>query len=350
MNATAYEMDPPARSVPAGLVWAAALLILLDALLIGLSSRAWIGATVPGFLLLPNRVVASIGLPTAGGSAETATFQHLVVAVDGHIVATTADVYQYVQSRPPGTPITYTLQQGITLTEEVTLPSVTLTAIDYGAVFGGFLLTGLLFALLGVVGRATMPDPDIARSLLLLGGVAGAYGLSAVGLYGDGACFRIHAFAEALMGAACVDLGLAVYAHARRTARTARPVAWTAAIALGTLNVMLLDVSSAYSLLHAVSEAYMGGAGVVLTALLTLETLRATPEHTRFSRPALWGAIVSFAMPTAVMLGSAVSGGKLPINLVTLTSCCFPLALSCGIRRARALRLDAALAPAPSPA
>jgi len=58
-----------------------------------ITSSDWIGRPFPGFMLLDNRVVASVGLAHWSGTRVPGLYQSEVVAVDGRSVRSAAEVY-----------------------------------------------------------------------------------------------------------------------------------------------------------------------------------------------------------------------------------------------------------------
>src|SRR5262249_25946555 len=75
-------------------------------------SSAWVNRVFAGFLLLDNRVVASVALGHWSGAEVDGLFQSQVVAVQGKPVTTTPEIYERVAAMPPGTPVRYTLREG----------------------------------------------------------------------------------------------------------------------------------------------------------------------------------------------------------------------------------------------
>src|SRR5438094_86672 len=69
-----------------------------------ITSSAWVGRVFPGFVLLDNRVVASVGLANWSGTAVPGLYQSEVMAVNGVAVASTRDAYARVAALPAGTP------------------------------------------------------------------------------------------------------------------------------------------------------------------------------------------------------------------------------------------------------
>src|SRR5215210_3748516 len=106
---------------------AAALTAVAVTAVVGLSTAAWIGKPFPGFFVLPNRVIPSVGADLWSGTRDGTIFQRVVVAVDGKRVVGNADAYRRVAERAPGAPIAYTLG-GDGRTETLTLDSRTFSA------------------------------------------------------------------------------------------------------------------------------------------------------------------------------------------------------------------------------
>src|SRR5881628_1224610 len=81
-----------------------AIAIGLAALLLAarttLTSAGWVGRVFPGFMLLDNRVVASVGLAHWSGSLVSDLYQSEVVSMDGAAVGSTADVCGSPPCRP----------------------------------------------------------------------------------------------------------------------------------------------------------------------------------------------------------------------------------------------------------
>jgi signal transduction histidine kinase len=117
------------------------------------ASLEWIGTPFPGFLLMENAVI-----PTVSGYRwppdKVRLFHAQVVAVDGHPVHGSGDVYRAVAARAPRTQFTYTLRKH---GEEfqVALPSMLFTTLDYVQVYvillliacmglGGALIVGIM--------------------------------------------------------------------------------------------------------------------------------------------------------------------------------------------------------------
>lgn len=313
------------------IVAACAAAAIAAAAAVAVAQTAWIGRTFPGFLVLPNRVVASIARPGWSGARDGTIFQTVVASVDGRTPATSADVYRLAGERT-GRPATYALRDGAR-TDVVVLPTQTFTARDWAALFGAYAATGLLYLLLGLFAAAALPAPT-ARPILVVGGVAGAYALSAAGIYDAGGTLRVHALAEALFPAALAQLALDYPGRLRVASRAPVAVVWFVALALAVPYQLLLDEPGAYSVLHAACETYLGIAGLGLATRLLCELAAEPNARDPLLRGAAAGAVLGLGVPAIVVALSGVTGGALPVNVAVATAFLFPLCLGWGMLRA----------------
>src|SRR5262245_56282217 len=143
-------MGDPFPTVPMGRRAArlGAIAIVVAALLVASrttrTSLTWIGRAFPGFMVLDNRVVASIGLGAWTGSDVTSLYQSEVVAVDGRPVDSAAALYADVASRAVGTPVRYGLRRGAREWDAV-LPVRRFGARDWVLLFGVFLFNAFVY-------------------------------------------------------------------------------------------------------------------------------------------------------------------------------------------------------------
>jgi hypothetical protein len=326
---------PTAGSSPRTLAtistWALALGMLASVAAAGtvaVAATAWIGRVFPGFFVLPNRVVASIARPGWGGTRDGALFQRLVVAIDGERVESSADVYR-IAGEQPDRNASYTLRDGAR-TDVVVVPTQVFTRRDYLLLFGAYAMTGLLYLLLGLLAAAVLPTAT-GRAILVLGGVAGVYALSAAAIYDAGGTLRLHALAEALFPAAVAQLAIAYPGRWQVPARPWTAVVWLVSFALAVPYELLIDDPSAYSVLHGAAETYLGVAGLALAIRLVCELAAAPGERNPLLRAATAGAVLGLAVPAVVVALSGVTGGELPVNMVVATAFVFPICLGWGL-------------------
>jgi hypothetical protein len=301
---------------------------------VAMATRSWIGETFPGFFVLSNRVIASVGRVEWSGSRDGTLYQHAVVEVDGERVTGSAEVYDKAARRPEGTPVVYTLRQGTAL-ERVTVATRRFVPSDYWIIFGSYLSTGLLYLCVGLMGAWLVRDANLGRSILLLGATGGIYALSGAGIYAGDADLRLHAAAEAFFPATLIYFATAC---ARLADRYAKPVVGCAAWLSGALAVacqLMLNEPSGYSLIHGACETYMGVAGLATGATLIVRRVRVAAEADALLTSSLAGAMLGLGLPAVIMVLSGVSGGALPVNVCTVTAFMFPLGIAWGVARER---------------
>jgi hypothetical protein len=320
---------------------AAAAAVVVIVTTIGIAAADWIDRPFPGFFVLENRVIPSIGLPHWSASRAGGLYQLAVVAIDGAAITDGAGVYETVASRPTGTPLVYGLRGGAA-SDAVAVGSQIFTRADYWAIFGTYLGTGFLYLMVGLLGVWLFPETHLGRALLCMGGIGGIYALSAVGVYGPSFGLRLHALAEASLPAAFVYLTL-VFARARRT--VSLPVLWVGCALSGALAILyqlVLSQPGAYSAVHGACETYLGAAGLGLMGYLLVQRARGTSEP--LLHAAAVGAVLGIGVPAVVLLLSGVSGGRVPVNLCTVTAFLFPLSVGWGLVREYVVRAHPVLA------
>jgi hypothetical protein len=337
MRATTHEERRPAgwlasRTLFRTAIGLAAVTVIVCTTMIGVAASNWISRPFPGFFVLANRVIPSIGLPDWGGIRDGNVYQHTVVSVDGQPILTGADVYRHVERQEIGRTVTYELRSGIR-TETLALASERFRFADYWAIFGSYLATGSLYSLLGLLGMWRFPATHLGRALLYVGSVGGIYGISGVSLYGpsfDAPIRHLHALAEAFLPSAFVYLTLALPRVRPGTVAPLLATACTLSAALAIPYALLLEQPGAYSVVHAACETYMGFAGLALTMSLVFHSTWSPGSHVLL-HSATAGALLGLGVPAMVVLISGLSGGGLPVNIVTATAFLFPLCFGYGL-------------------
>jgi hypothetical protein len=325
----------------------AAIVVVVAATLLGIAASGWIDKPFPGFFVLGNRVIPSIGLPAWSGSRDGGLYQHTVAAIEGQPVAEAVDVYRYVEQWPVGTALTYELRAAAR-TEARTIPSQRFSQSDYWMIFGSYLGTGLLYLLLGLLSAWCLPGLPVGRALFAVGTVGGIYALSAVGIYGPTFHLRLHALAEAVFPAALAYLAF-VFPHDRPAiTKPGLAVACSLSAALSIPYQLLVTQPGAYSTMHAACETYLGIVGLLLTGNLIIRCTTAAPA-TVLLRMATVGALLGLGVPTVVILMSGLTGGKLPVNVLTTTAFLFPLCLVCALVRERLVDKRSSMPPGTRP-
>jgi len=273
-----------------------------------LTSAAWIGRTFPGFLLLPSRVVPSIGLANWTGSTTADLYQSQVVAVDGTPVATTADVYARVATKPPGTPIRFRLEKGGTA-REVEIQNQRFGGRDWIFLYGAYLLNATVYLTCGLVVWVVRPFAPLARAFLAFGIALGFFFLTAMDLYGPGTLMRIHYVTEPLASAAALQMVM-LFPQPHRLARW-RFAGYVPSIAIVLAYELYFLEPSRFSTILMIDMLYLGLVGVFLGARLFGEYWYGTSQLARQRvRVMTLGTIFGFGLPGAVLVVSAAVWGQ----------------------------------------
>lgn len=307
--------------------------LLALGLLLGAESLRWPGALFPGFLVMPNRVVPSVGLAGWSGVDEgRPLYQQVVLAVDDRPVTTADDVYAALEGRAPGNMVRYrVVRRGEVETR--TLPAQTLDARAYALVFGSYLVSWLTYLLLAFVAGRRWAEHPVFPALTAFAWAVGTFALTGVDLYGPGRAFRLHVLAEAMLPVSALHLAL-VFPRNRLAGRGGvLPVLYGGGAALAVAYEMFLYEPAAYTAIHDSCQALVGAALVAFTIGVGLDLER---PHAVLDAPALRsvlaGAVVGFGVPAVVLGLSGLTGGIVPVNAIGWFSFAFPVACLVALR------------------
>lgn len=305
----------------------------------------WIGRTFPSFLVMENRVVASVTLGDWLTIDASRLFQHEIVAVDDVAVDSSRAVYEAVARRPAGAPIAYTLRapDGGLRTEVV--ESRRFSGWDFARLFGAYLFTGLAFVASGLVVFALKPESAAARGLLAAGLSVGFYALTGADLYGPHWFFRLHVAAESMATAGLIHLALVFPTdRLRGTPRGILALVYTPFVVLAAVYETALASPPDYTLMHlvALSAHGLGAGAMILTTAWEFARSRSPLIRRRIGVVTL-GAFAGFLVPGAISAASALVGGAVPVNAAAFTVFLFPVSIGYAIVRRDLFEIDAVL-------
>ena len=144
---TTMSNEPRPRRLPLRLISASVLVL---GIMTAFGSLSWRGARFPGFLVMPNRVVPSAGLPSWSGVSDgQPPYQEVLLAVDDTPVTSAADAYRRAAAHRVGEPARYTFARDGVL-ETHTYPLRQLTDAEYFAIFGAYFIAGLAHSVFAV--------------------------------------------------------------------------------------------------------------------------------------------------------------------------------------------------------
>ncbi len=316
---------------PTGLV----LLVLLALAGLGLrGATSAIGQPFPGFLVLENRVVASIGLSLWPATADGQLFQREILTADGAPVQRAQNLKRHIGSLPIGTEVEYRLR-GTEDEIERRVATRLFGWSDFLLLHGLYLVNGFALGLGALVAVGRRRDPA-ARACLPLLATGAVWVLTALDLYGPYHLFRLHALAEALLFPAALMMALYFPTPSRLVVgRPGVPIAlYTLAGALAVAYQTLLRDPTGYVWTHLIA---ISGFGLALVALVVAEAERLRrpmrmPASDRL-RVAILGAVTALAVPIAFTTAEWITGGRAPQNALAITGAIFPLALAWALTR-----------------
>ncbi|MBI3769621.1 MAG: GAF domain-containing protein [Deltaproteobacteria bacterium] len=308
------------------------------------NSFGWINRTFPGFFLMDNRVVPSVGLAHWTGLQEQSIYQHELVRLDGRPVASARDVYDAVAAEPPGTPFHYELATRHTR-EKRTIASMRFSLSDYVSLFGAYFLNGVIFTGVGLAVWILGPVGATTTGTVVLVLNAGAFVLTGMDLYGPAALFRLHVTTEALLPATFLHLML-VFPVLRlgRYRRAVLAAVYAADLAVVAIYQVFLYDADTYSRVHNLCMSALGfaGVGLIVSGIYAYWTSSSVLVRKRLGI-VLLGIVTGFAIPAWLVTMSGLSGGEQPVNLAAFTAFLFPLSLAYAVVKLDLFEIDAVL-------
>ncbi len=320
---------PAARFSDAAFVAAALAVVLLTAL-VALGARSWIDRPFSGFFVRADLSVPAVGRMSWPDVPTRRLYDRTLVAVDGVPITNGDDLHRRIGVKPVGSPFAYTITDGTT-TEVVTVASRHFSLGDYWAIFGAYLVTGLLYVLLAILAAWALPARRLGRALLVLGGVGGLFMLSAADLYPPGSSLRVHEITTALLPAALIQFGLVVGRARARFARRARRVVWaTALVAAASVQLGVGD-PAATRWLHTTTSVAIGLAlASAAVALIAMRGRRGVEAGPFLDTAAFFG----LGVPAVIFLIAGVLGG-VPENASATLAFLFPLGVGGALMQGR---------------
>ena len=338
------ETFPSAPRAPIG-IRVLALSIGLIGLLVAARTTAqslrWVDRPFPGFFVLVTRVVPSIGLGHWSGSSVQGLYQSQVTAVDGRPVSTADDVYDYVLTKPVGTPVRYRLLQSGS-EREVIIPTQLFGPRDWTLLFGAFLLNAAVYLVSGIVAWVLRPGSALSRAALAFGITFSMFFLTAMNIYGPGTLTRLHTVTEALMPAASLQLFMLLpqeHAWSRW-----RHLGYVPGLLLFVAYQLFMDRPAAFSTVLIVNMLFLGSAGLFFCWRLVSAYLFAASRLARERvRILAVGTLLGMGIPAALLVLSSVGWGRMAMNGAAFPPAIFALALAYAIVKHDVLEIDAML-------
>jgi len=306
-----------------------------------IDSLEWVDRPFAGFVLGRNRVVAPLGLARWTGLVADVPFGAVLTDADGETVASVPRLVERVWTLPVGTPVRYGFETRTGHVER-TVEVMRFSAGDWLSFFGTWLVSGVMFAVLGLVVAYLKPGRPASQALLLL---SVSWALTLVLSLGDFYRFHfrsLYALAQAAFPAAVVALSLTL--PDRRPGRRGR---WVLG-ALGVLTVLhagadvaLYDrAPHAWMRFFELSAFYFALAVLAASAMLVATYRRSRGDDRARIQLVALGAVLGFGVPAAIHLAARVVGVWVPVNLLPIATVIFPVAVGWAILTRNLYELD----------
>jgi signal transduction histidine kinase len=312
-----------------GLVVAVPLLVLATR-----QSLQWIGTTFPSFLLMENAVVASVG-GREWPPAKAGLFHTEVVAIDGAPVAESAEVYERVAARPPGTSFRYALRRDGKVYEREIL-SRTFSWVPWVEVYAALLAIGVLNFGSAIAVVFLQPALRPARIYFWTTFIGGMFATLGVFLHQAGFPLQSRAYflAEAFFPAAFIHLGMVFPVDRLQTVRRRLwpllPYAIAGVLAWTKLRGLYAEPPDLFGL-HANYVFIAASFVFFVTSAVWAYRENGDPSVRPRLRVVLLGVLAGSILSFTTFIDNALGGGRIPMQLGVILAALFFLAVAYAI-------------------
>lgn len=297
----------------------------------------WINRNFPGFLLVKNRIVAAAGCPFWSDMKRHDLLHAKLERVNGEELLNADDLYRVIRSQPAGTPASYTLtsEQGKDYNFVTNIQRF--STRDFMALFGMYMLNGLLYLGVGVICIWFWPRCSSAPAFFSVGILASLWAFTACDLYGPYRFFRLQILAESLLPAAILHLALVFPEPLRKPKNTYQ---WIRALYAGFFLFALLYEAAAfqqqlYPVFNRMATACLALAMIGFLYRCTHAYFSGSSKHPKDAlRILLFFAMAALGPSLCVALTMALQGHP-PVNYVGYTSFLFPIGLAVAAAKTR---------------
>ncbi len=293
------------------------------------TSTAWIGRVFPGFMILDNRVIASVGLAHWRSTTLPDIYQNEVLAVNDRPVASPQDAYAQVAAKAPGTAVEYRLRRN-GAERSVTVATERFEQRDWFLLHGLFLLNGAVFLFAALATFVLRPDSPAALGFLGGGSAIAFFLFTAMDLYGPATFFRLHVLAEAAIPAGMLHFALTFPERHRWSGL--RSLGWALTLAIAVAYEIFLYSPEQYSLILTTNMLYTAVVATFFCANTIVAYVRSGSQLVRQRvRVIMVGALFGFLVPAVVLVFAAVMAGDASMNAAATTPFIFAIALAYAI-------------------
>ena len=309
------------------------------------AALSWIGRPFPGFFVMGNGLIPTVGNFDWTGLRAGVPFLDRVISIDGRPVKGNAAIYDHAATLPEGTSVRYEFTNA-TRSVEITVPTMTFTRRDFWLTVGIFGLCGVLASALGIGVGLAQPDTAAARAFLLQGTVTGLYALTGTALYHPQLWFLapLYCVTQTLLPATFIHLVL-VFPVARRLVVRRPLVVWIPYAIATALILWLLPafVGSPPDPTPLYATFGFTAVGLVTWMAVPIYTYweNRTPRVRAQLNVVIPGLVLASAIALLANLDHTRSGGRFPLNLMAITVPLFYAAIAYAILRFDLFDVDA---------
>ena len=273
-----------------------------------ITSTAWIGRVFPGFMILDNGVIASVGLAHWTSTALPDLYQSEVLAVDGQPIHTTPEAYAMVAAQAPGTPVEYRLRRNGT-ERVVRVATERFEQRDWFLLHGLFLLNGVVFLFAALAPFVLRPDSPAARGFVARRMLDRVLPLHRHGPLRTGDLLpaaRAHR-----VGAACRHVALRARLPRASSLGASATRGWLVALTIAVAYEVCLYSPVWYSRILTTNMLYLAVVAVFFCLNVVVAYVRSGSQLVRQRvRVILVGALFGFAVPAVVLALRRGDGGR----------------------------------------
>ncbi len=300
-------------------------------------SLGWINRNFPGFLLIQNKVVAAAGCPFWKEIRFPELLHSELIEVNGNPLFKAGDLSRILHTQPEGAVVSYDLKSraGEAFSLRTTVHRFSIH--DFLALFGVYMLNGLLYLAVGVICVWAWPRWSATSGFLAVGIVTSLWTFTACDLYGPYKFFRLHMLAESLLPAAI--LHLAILFPTPWMNRKKGNMLISGLYILFFLFAMFYETAAflpdVYPIMNRIATA---GLGVSLIALLARCTWAYFSRNETYPVRALRSLLIfslAALLPSVVLSISMAVQGYPPANYLGYTSFLLPLGLAVAVLQTR---------------
>ena len=292
-------------------------------LLAAWTSVDWLGRSFPGFLVMDNAVIPTVGAYDWPPD-KTLLFHGRVAAIDGTPVQASADVYAAVAARPQGSLARFTIAKD-GAARDVTLPVRIFGWSDLLQTYGILLLFGCANLGIGLAVGFLQPRTTQARVFLLHTAVAGIYPITAVFLHRPewATLGRVCLLAECFVSATFIHLAMTF--PTRRDFGRSGPRYWlalpyAASAWLFAYVITGFDAQPPTTAPLRASYAYTAASLLFLLGMMAFAYWEDRDGRVRARiKAVLPGAVLAVTVQFFVFVNNAVAGGDIPVQFGLLT-------------------------------